>query len=121
MAPRRVGDHRYRPSCPVLHHHRCRPPAARRRRAAVALADGRGRQAPSDRLRGAMTALTRLWNVFRRSRVDRELQDELATHLALIEERERSNGATPEEARVAARRRFGSVARLKEECHDATT
>jgi hypothetical protein len=39
-----------------------------------------------------MSLLRRLWNVVRRSRMDDDLRQELDTHVALIEEEERSQG-----------------------------
>ena len=39
-----------------------------------------------------MAPFRRLWNVVRRARLDNELQQEFETHLALIEEEERSHG-----------------------------
>src|SRR5437868_66 len=49
---------------------------------------------------------------------DPEFDDELATHLAMLAERFIRQGMTPDEARRAARRQFGSPAFLKEARHD---
>src|SRR4051812_44705193 len=57
----------------------------------------------------------------RRRRLDRDLDEELAFHLAMREAELRKDGATEADARLAARRRFGSVAYLKEQCHDMWT
>ena len=65
-----------------------------------------------------MAVLRRLWNVVRRSRLDDELRDELATHLALIEEEERRGGLTAELARQRARARFGSPLAYRERALD---
>ena len=54
-----------------------------------------------------MSPLRRLWNVLRRDRLDDELRQEVDTHLALIEEEERANGAGAQATRQA-RARFGS-------------
>jgi len=54
-----------------------------------------------------MSPLRRLWNVLRRDRLDDELRQEVDTHLALIEEEERANGAGVQATRQA-RARFGS-------------
>jgi hypothetical protein len=51
-----------------------------------------------------------------RARVASEVDDEIAFHLAMREERLRAAGLTPDEARAAARRRFGDVARVADEC-----
>jgi predicted permease len=58
-------------------------------------------------MRGFAKRLRALW---RRRRLDRDLEDELAFHLAMIEEQ--GAGA------AAARRRFGNFAALKESCRD---
>ena len=54
-----------------------------------------------------MSPLRRLWNVLRRDRLDDELRQEVDTHLALIEEEKRANGAGAQATRQA-RARFGS-------------
>ena len=56
----------------------------------------------------------RLVNVFRPGRAERQLSREVASHLALLEERFRAQGLTPEEARAAARRAFGGVEQAKD-------
>ena len=65
-----------------------------------------------------MSLLSRLTNVFRSGRVQRDLDDELAFH---IEERTRElveSGMTPEAARREVARRFGSPLRLRERSLD---
>jgi predicted permease len=52
-----------------------------------------------------------IWN---RPQLDRDLNDELAFHLAMREEKNRRAGVAPEEARYAARRQFGNTSSLKE-------
>ena len=66
-----------------------------------------------------MSRLQRLWNVFRRARMDDDLRIELDTHLALIEEEEQSRGASAEQARQKARSRFGSPLVYRERALDA--
>jgi predicted permease len=56
----------------------------------------------------------RLVSLFRRGRLDRELTEEIETHLAMQEDVFRREGMTPEAARAAARREFGGVARTME-------
>ena len=63
----------------------------------------------------------RLVALVRRRRLDRDLEDELAFHLAMREADYRQNGASEADARSATRRRFGSVAYLKEQCRDMWT
>jgi predicted permease len=66
-----------------------------------------------------MSPLRRLWNVVRRSRMDDDLQQELDTHLALIEEEERRQGLTAEQAQRNARTRFGNPRAYRERALDA--
>ena len=66
-----------------------------------------------------MSPLRRLWNVLRRSRMDDELRQELDTHVALIEEEERSQGLTADQARRNARTRFGNSRAYREKALDA--
>jgi len=53
-----------------------------------------------------------------RKRLERDLQDELAFHLAMREEKNRERGAEESEARYAARRQFGNLLRIKEKCRE---
>src|SRR5262249_59338432 len=53
-----------------------------------------------------------------RRRVDQDLDDELAFHLAMREADLRADGLSERDARDAARRRFGNVTFLKEETRD---
>ena len=70
-------------------------------------------------------ALRELWlrlrTVWRRRRLDRDLEDELAFHLALREEKYRTEGLDAGPARAAAQRRFGNVVSLKEACRELWT
>ncbi len=54
----------------------------------------------------------------RRGRYNRELDDELSFHREQLEKDLRADGMDAEEARYAARRRFGNELRLKEQSHD---
>jgi predicted permease len=66
-----------------------------------------------------MSPLRRLWNVLRRSRMDDDLRQELDTHVALIEDEERSQGLTADQARRNARTRFGNPRAYREKALDA--
>ena len=66
-----------------------------------------------------MSPLRRLWNFVRRARLDDDLRQELDTHLALLEEEERTRGLSPEQARHTARLRFGSSLVIRERSLDA--
>ena len=58
--------------------------------------------------------LFRLWAFVRSRQMDREIDDEITSHLAEATEEYVQQGLSPEEARRAARRRFGGVTRTKE-------
>ena len=65
----------------------------------------------------------RLWwrqllALVRTRRLERELEGEIQAHLELAERDARAAGLSPEEARLAARRAFGSIDRIKEEHRD---
>ena len=62
--------------------------------------------------------LSRLWDYVRRRRLDRDLDEEIQTHLDLCAEEQRTRGMTPEDARVEARRLFGGVVQIKERYRD---
>ncbi len=60
----------------------------------------------------------RLRSLFRKSRVEKELADELRFHLEKLIEEKVGKGMSPEEARYAALRELGGVEQIKEECRD---
>jgi predicted permease len=68
----------------------------------------------------------RWWHVLRmrlrslrhRDRLDRELDEELADHVARAEEAYRSQGMTARAARTAALRRIGGLTQRREDCRD---
>ena len=59
--------------------------------------------------------MARLWNLLRYRRLDREMDAELGHHLESLEAEHRARGLSPEEARLAARRDFGGVSRIRED------
>jgi len=61
-----------------------------------------------------MSALRRFTNLFRRSAIDREIDDELQSHIELRIESNLASGMTPEQARREALLRFGNRAITKE-------
>ena len=62
-----------------------------------------------------MRTIWQRWSaLFRASRLDRELSDEIQSHLAMQEEEFRRAGMSPAAARQAARREFGGVAQTVE-------
>jgi predicted permease len=63
----------------------------------------------------------RLKAVFDRKTLDRDLEDEVAFHLSMREEKNRRAGIDPEEARYAARRQFGNTTSLKERSQEMWT
>ena len=60
----------------------------------------------------------RLRSLFRRKKVDAELEDELRFHLDQLVSEMVSAGVPPNEARQAALRRMGGIAQFQEECRD---
>jgi hypothetical protein len=69
--------------------------------------------------------LSELWLRVRalwlRRRLDRDLEDELAFHLAMREAKYREEGLAAAPAHAAAQRRFGNVVSLKETCRELWT
>jgi len=62
--------------------------------------------------------LSRLWNLFRRRRLDRELDVELTHHLESLEAEYRAKGFTAADAHTAARRDFGGLIQVQETYRD---
>lgn len=60
----------------------------------------------------------RLRSLFQKARVERELDEELRYHLEREIEERLATGLTLEEARLAARRSMGAIAKNIEECRD---
>jgi len=60
----------------------------------------------------------RLRALIRRSQLEQDLQDEMAFHLAMHEEKERQAGAPADQARMRARRQCGNVGVLKNRTRD---
>jgi putative ABC transport system permease protein len=60
----------------------------------------------------------RFRSLFRKSRVEKELTEELRFHLEKLYEGNVAKGMTPEEGRYAALRELGGVEQIKEECRD---
>jgi putative ABC transport system permease protein len=71
-----------------------------------------------ERLNKARLRMRALW---RRRQLDGDLQDEVAFHLAMREEKNRAAGARGDEARYAARRQFGNVSEVKERTREMWT
>jgi putative ABC transport system permease protein len=65
------------------------------------------------RLRARLLA-SRLRAILRHRRSDRDLDEEIAHHLALLADEARAGGADDRQARAAALRRFGGLARTRE-------
>lgn len=63
--------------------------------------------------------LRRLVALFRRGRLDREIDDELAFHLAMRLEEDVGRGTHPSQATSASRRQFGNLTLVKEQSLDA--
>src|SRR5436190_11423899 len=69
----------------------------------------------------AQTLWHRLIAIVDRRRLDRDLDEELAFHLAMREADCRGDGLSAEAARDEARRRFGNMTHLKEQTRDMWT
>src|SRR5579872_1171454 len=65
-----------------------------------------------------MGIVKRLWNAVRPSRLDGSLDEELQAHMAMIEDEERGDGASSEEARRRTRQRFGDPTLYRERTRD---
>jgi predicted permease len=57
-------------------------------------------------------------NLFRRKRVERELDDEMRAHMAMLVDEKIATGLSPEQARRNALREFGGVDQVKEQVRD---
>jgi hypothetical protein len=68
-----------------------------------------------------MGLLNRLTGLFKRTRLERELKDELEHHIVLKTQENIEAGMSPEEARYAALRAFGGLDQKKEECRAMQT
>ena len=64
------------------------------------------------------TWFTRLVAIFRREHLDRDLDDEIRTHIDLLAAEYERNGMSAADARLAARRAFGGVEQMKETYRD---
>src|SRR5215831_8617527 len=60
----------------------------------------------------------RVRSLFRKSRVEQELSNEIRFHLEKLIEENVARGMTPEEARCAAQRQMGGVEQIKQQCRD---
>src|SRR5262245_48656148 len=61
----------------------------------------------------------RLRAVILRRRLEQDLDDEIAFHIAMREAEHRCAGSTPSEAELNTRRQFGNPAALREQTRDA--
>ena len=66
-----------------------------------------------------MSYWMRVKALLKRKQLDRDLEDELAFHLAMREAKNRERGIGGQDARYAARRQFGNLTRIKEACREA--
>ncbi len=62
--------------------------------------------------------LSKFSGLFRKARLEQQLDDEVVAHLDMLIEENLRKGMPPEEARYAALRQFGNVSSMKEECRD---
>ena len=64
-----------------------------------------------------LSRVSRLKFAWARRRFDEEARYEIDAHVALLVDRYRQSGMTPEEAHAAARRQVGNVALVREEIY----
>jgi predicted permease len=64
------------------------------------------------------TLISRLIGLFRKARLEQELEEEVRSHLEMLTEENLRKGMLPEEARYAALRSFGGVDQVKEAYRD---
>jgi predicted permease len=62
--------------------------------------------------------LTKLGGLFRKRRLEQQLDEDVRAHLEMLIEENVRSGMDPEEARYAALRQFGNVSSMKEECRE---
>lgn len=62
--------------------------------------------------------LRKLRALFRRTRLDAEMSEEMRHHLELLTKENIAAGMAPEEARYAAQRQFGHIEGIKEQVRD---
>ncbi|MEO7412175.1 MAG: permease prefix domain 1-containing protein, partial [Opitutaceae bacterium] len=65
-----------------------------------------------------MNLLRKLRALFCKKKLETNMAEEMRLHLARRAEANVAEGMSPEEARYAARRLFGGVEQLKEQCRD---
>jgi putative ABC transport system permease protein len=65
--------------------------------------------------------ISRFVGLFRKRRLERDLDEDVRTHIEMLTEENLRKGMTPEDARYAALREFGGVEQIKEECRDSWT
>src|SRR4249920_1543314 len=66
-----------------------------------------------------MSLFQKLRALFRKDSLDREMSEEMRTHIELQAERNRAAGMEPDEARYKAQRQFGHAEGIKETVRDA--
>src|SRR4051812_8615558 len=117
----RMGRLRHQPPRKVLPPHHPGPGALPRRSAQVAPPRRSHCRGPQALRRGTGMTLTPGWRrLFRLSigarTIERDVDDELAFHLAMREDKLRRLGLAPDLARVQAHERFGNTALVRNEC-----
>ncbi|HEV2245682.1 MAG TPA: ABC transporter permease, partial [Terriglobia bacterium] len=67
---------------------------------------------------GLRTLFAKLIGLFRKERLEQQLDEDVRAHLDMLTDENLRSGMKPEAARYAARRQFGNVSSIKEECRD---
>src|SRR5262249_16831141 len=127
LGENQLARHREQPARPILRAHRRRTPPARHGARRLGARVGRGRERPQSTLdnreRYTMSILSDIAERGRallfHSRDDRDLDEELRTHLAMEAEYLRRSGASDEHARRASAIALGGIERVKDDVRDA--
>src|SRR5665213_68978 len=104
-----MDPNRKRPPRPHLQTHRPRTPAPRAGRIELGQRLQRRNTRPE-------VCMKRFWRtLFRRSRVDSDIAEEIQSHLALRADLERQSGLSAPDAHASARRKFGNATLVMED------
>jgi putative ABC transport system permease protein len=75
-------------------------------------------RASEDAMTRLRVLLSKFTGLFRRARLERQLDEDVHAHLEMLTEENLRKGMEPEEAHYTALRQFGNVSSMKEECRE---
>src|SRR5262245_57828209 len=102
------------PACQVLFPHEQGKAGTRKRDRHLGARDGTSQSILTGTAMSFTSLLDRVMALWRRNRIEDELNEEIREHIEMATEEYLSRGMSLEEARYAARRSFGSVEQMKE-------